>query len=302
MRTIHPDGDPSRPRPLDWQTYADHVLCAWHELLAGHPTENAVQEFLELHPAMVPGGSGDVGPGGHHGSEMSAVFSRPTLKGAGRSYEPDFMWITRSSGLVTPILVEIEDPSKRWFNKDGRPTAKFTAAHDQLNDWRSWFQREGNAAIFRKEFIFGEHYGNRPLRPQFVLVYGRHHEFEFGGGHVDPGALRFKRDGLRRTDDEVFLTFDSLRPRYDHGDSLTLRMTATGPVVHAFSPTYATGTHTGSVATRLGSPSDALRRSVMLTRERKDYLESRWRHWGEEHTQRTEAGTRGSVIRALGRE
>ena len=44
--------------------------------------------------------------------------------------------MTRSSGLITPILIEIEKPSKRWFKENGRPTAEFRDAHDQLNDWR----------------------------------------------------------------------------------------------------------------------------------------------------------------------
>jgi hypothetical protein len=93
---------------------------------------------------MIPGGSGDIGPGGHHGSVMGAVFRQPDLVGGGRVFQPDFMWVTRSTSLVTPILIEIEKPSKRWFRRDGRPTSEFTEAHDQLNDWRSWFARDEN--------------------------------------------------------------------------------------------------------------------------------------------------------------
>ncbi len=139
--TVVPDTDPMRPRALAWDTYSDMALAEWYKLLSLNPEEDEVQRFLELHPSMIPGGSGDVGPGGHHGSDMGAVFRRPKLIGSGRTFEPDFMWVTRSSGLVTPILIEIEKPSKRWFRKDGRPTGEFTEAHDQLNDWRSWFAR-----------------------------------------------------------------------------------------------------------------------------------------------------------------
>jgi hypothetical protein len=96
-----PDEDPSRPLPISWSVYYDRVLAEWDALLAADPEEAQVQEFLELHPAMVPGGSGDVGPGGHHCSEMGAVFRRPRLDGAGRSFEPDFMWVTRSTSLIT---------------------------------------------------------------------------------------------------------------------------------------------------------------------------------------------------------
>lgn len=69
-----PDVDSDRPRPLAWQTYSDQVQAEWFSLLASDPDEPAVQQFLELHPSMIPGGSGDIGPGGHHGSDLGLVF------------------------------------------------------------------------------------------------------------------------------------------------------------------------------------------------------------------------------------
>lgn len=280
LLTIHePDKTPTRPAPLPWQEYQDKVMAKWFELLATDPEERSVQEFLELHPAMIPGGSGDVGPGGHHGSEMGLVFREPELKGIGRDYGPDFMWITRSSGLVTPVLIEIEKPSKRWFNKNGRPSADLTAALDQLNDWRSWFNRDGNTAAFRERYLFKDSYDNRPLEPQYLLIYGRESEFEHGGGHSNPDGVRSKREGLRHPQ-ENFRTFDSLRPRFDHGDSITVTMTAEGPRPFAFSPVYGTSAgRTGFTAELLGDPSAALGRSKMMTEERKAYIAGRWEHW-----------------------
>ncbi|MCF3123598.1 DUF4263 domain-containing protein [Streptomyces arenae] len=282
---VVPDKDPLRPMPLSWDQYSDMALAEWYKLLSQDPEEDEVQSFLELHPSMIPGGSGDIGPGGHHGSDAGAVFRRPKLIGEGRTFEPDFMWITRSSGLITPILIEIEKPSKRWFRKDGRPTSQFVEAHDQLNDWRSWFSREGNQAIFRNTFLFlGEKYRNRPLKPQYVLIYGRESEFGFGGGHVNPDQLRYKRD-QQRGEDESFMTFDSLRPRYDHSNSMTLSMKASGPELYAFSPVYGTGTHTGAEALVLGDPKAALSRSVMMTDERRSYLAKRWNYWQDHQRQ-----------------
>ena len=281
LETAEPDRDPRRPAAITWERYSDEALAQWHSLLNGEPEERDVQQFLELHPSMVPGGSGDVGPGGHHGSDMGAVFRRPTLIGEGRTFEPDFMWVTRSTSLITPILIEIEKPSKRWFRKDGRPTAEFTEAHDQLNDWRDWFARDANRALFRRKFLFlNDLYENRALEPQFVLIYGRESEFQKGGGHANPDALRHKRD-LQRARDESFCTFDSLRPRYDHANSMTLTMTAQGPEIHAFSPVFGTWSQVGRGARILGDPASALARSVMMTDERKAYLAKRWAHWQE---------------------
>jgi hypothetical protein len=296
-----PDDDPERPRALPWERYRDKVLGEWYTLLSQEPEEEDVQRFLELHPSMVPGGSGDIGPGGHHGSDMEAMFRLPELAGEGSAFRPDFMWVTRSSGLITPILIEIEKPSKRWFRKDGRPTSEFTQAHDQLNDWRSWFAHEQNGALFREKFLFlGDKYKNRPLEPQYVLIYGRESEFEHGGGHTDPDALRFKRD-QQRVRNEVFMTFDALRPRYDHSNSMTLTMTSHGPVVHAFSPVYGTGTNTGEGALLLGDPQAALARSVMMTDERRAYLSKRWAYW-QEHEQQRKSGPRRHHARRLGIE
>lgn len=275
---LESDSDPLRPRPLEWHVYADAAMSDWYQLLGNDPEESEVQRFLELHPAMIPGGSGDIGPGGHHGAEMSAVFRRPMLEGAGRSFEPDFMWVTRSTGLVTPILIEIEKPSKRWFQANGRPTADFRDAHDQLNDWRSWFARDENAALFRKTFLFHGSCAGHPLEPQFVLIYGRRFEFEYGWGHASPEALRQKRD-TQRAANETFMSFDALRPRFDHGRSVTVSMTANGPRPFAFSPAYVTGTDSGHDAITLGDPTAALQRSVMMSEDRRRYLAKRWKHW-----------------------
>jgi hypothetical protein len=251
---------------------------------------------------MIPGGSGDVGPGGLHRSEMRAVFRCPTLKGAGRSFVPDFMWVTRSTTLITPILIEIEieKPSKRWFGPNGRPTADFTQAHDQLNDWRSWLAQDENRALFRRQYLFHDRYDDRSLEPQFVLVYGRAGEFDPGGRHDYPHELRHKRDTMR-TADESFMTFDSLTPRYDHRDALTVTMTAHGPRVYAVSPHFATGTNTGRDAVLLRNISEALGRSVGMSEQRKQYIQGRWEYWADVERKLAANGHR-TGLRSTGRE
>lgn len=279
-KSLAPDRHGARPKAIDWNEYVGEVTRQWKELLDREPEEREVQQFLELHPSMVPGGSGEVGPGGHHGSELSAVFRLPELKGLGPNYFPDFMWVTRSSALITPILIEIEKPSKKWFRKDGRPTAEFTHAHDQLTEWRSWFARPGNLETFRQTYLFSDSFRSRPLVPQYVLVYGRASEFEPCGPHSDPETLRHKRD-LQRHADESFISFDSLRPRYDSAATLTATMTAHGPRAFALSPLYGTSSNSGKDAMILGSLHEALERSAMLSPERKVYLAQRWDHWKE---------------------
>lgn len=275
---LDPDRDPDRPKAMSFAEYEAAVMPLWTALLDSNPTEEDVQAFLELHPALVPGGSGDIGPAGHQGSEFSAVFRVPELKGIGPSYKPDFMWITHSTARITPIVIEIEKPSKRWFLQGGRPTAEFKDAHDQLNEWRAWFKRDGNVAAFRDRFIFTPPYSNGPIEPQFVLIYGRRKEFEPGGGHAHPDVLRDKRD-TQCASDETFRTFDSLRPHPWHANSLTLSMTPVGPEPFAFSPVYGTSVWTLDAARILGDPTAAFQRSAMMTPERKAYLTERWAYW-----------------------
>jgi hypothetical protein len=84
---------------------------------------------------------------------------------------------------------------------------------------------------------------------------------------------------------ESFMTFDALRPRFDHSNSMTLTMTAQGPKIHAFSPVYGTDTGVGKGALLLGDPHDALDRSVMISDERRAYLAKRWSYWQQRERQ-----------------
>jgi hypothetical protein len=89
---------------------------------------------------------------------------------------------------------------------------------------------------------------DRQLLPQYVLIYGRAPEFEVPGPHERPDRLRKKRDFMRRGDDEHFMTFDSLRPKRDSSDFVTLSMTANGPKLHAVPPSFTTGPPTTEIA------------------------------------------------------
>lgn len=287
------DSNPDRPMPMEWAAYSQKVSTEWKALLAGSPGERAVQDFLELHPSMIPGGHGDVGPGGNHHSEMFAVFTRPELKGEGSSYIPDFMWITRSSALVTPILIEIEDPDKPWFTAKGRLTSQFHEAQGQLLDWKNWFETGSNKEIFRRRFLFEDTYASRPMKPYYVLIYGRQ-------SHFTSSKHFLVREQVRR-EDEVFMTFDSLRPLEKQRGSLTVKMTAGGqPRPWAFGAGYETGSFVGEDAIRLGDPAEALARSKMISPERKAYVASRWEHWRQIESDRDRS--RHSYIDSMGLE
>ncbi|RLK52725.1 uncharacterized protein DUF4263 [Microbacterium telephonicum] len=254
-------------------------MAEWRALLASSPAEEAVQKWLEFHPSFIPGGSGDVGPGGHHGSEMGAVVREAPLHGLGKQRRPDFMWVTRSSGLITPILIEIEKPDRRWFKRSGRPTKEFSEALDQLADWKVWFSQPENQSGFRETYLGTDKFRDRPLAPQYVLIYGRQSEFErVTSPHKDPARLRQKRDFMRRAA-ENFRTFDSLRPDPKLRDSITVSQTSDGPTLWALAPTFESGPLLMETAERLLDFESGIVRSKFIAPDRSAYLATRWQHW-----------------------
>jgi hypothetical protein len=253
-------------------------LPKWQELLASNPPERKVQDFLEAHPVLLPGAIGDIGPGGHHGPEVDGVFREPPLKGLAKIRRPDFMWVTHSTSLITPICIEIERPNKRWFTGTGLPTAELTQAMDQLIDWKVWFSEPENQSIFRKTYV-QEEWGDRQLLPQYLLIFGRAREFAVTGGHRRPDRLRKKRDFMLR-ENEYFMTFDSLRPRRELEDFVTLSMTADGPELWAVPPSFSTGPPTVDLARWVRNDvRNAFNKTGMWSDARKAHVIERWLHW-----------------------
>jgi hypothetical protein len=115
------------------------------------------------------------------------------------------MWLAADSATLYPVLIEIETPAKRWFTGRGIPTQQFTQALSQLREWRAWFSRPNNQAVFMQQFDIDPDYDRGRFRPQFVLVYGQRAEFS-EAPHLLP--LRTAQEHP----DEAFMTFDRLKP------------------------------------------------------------------------------------------
>lgn len=256
------------PRPMPWSEYCQHLLPAWEELLAQEPPETKVQAFLERHPCLVPGPSAAFGSAGH-GVFPSALISQPALPDFTRKV-PDFMWIGSDSLSVYPILVEIEAPSKRWFRKDGVSTADLTQALSQLRDWRAWFSEPINQLSFVKYYDVPAH--GRPLKPRYILVYGRRSEF-IGDDRAAP-----RRSALQAMD-EILMTYDRMSPDHSTSDVLTVRRNAIGYVASHVPPTLTVGPHTAHHHAKISGKSEALAASEYITDERKRFLSRRFEYW-----------------------
>ncbi|MCX5608241.1 DUF4263 domain-containing protein [Streptomyces sp. NBC_00047] len=273
-----PDVDPDRPQPLSWDEYQTFLSPRWEALLASNPNERKVQEFLELHPCFLPGATASVGRGGHHGPSFEAVIRQPPLQGLGPTRVPDFMWVRRDTGAICPICIEIESPSKSWFNKGSRtPTAELTQAIDQLTEWKVWFNSPENRLIFGK--TYAPQYADRPIEPQFVLIFGRDSEFRASSSkHENPDYMRLKRDHMSRSN-EHFFTYDQLRPSREGADYATITRTAVGWTLHSIPPTFSTGARMRELSGVVGDPSAAVSRTDLIGSDRRAYLLERWRYW-----------------------
>ncbi|MBK8595321.1 MAG: DUF4263 domain-containing protein [Holophagales bacterium] len=262
------------PPPLGWQDYADGLLVEWHALLSTTPPEREIHRFLERHPSMVPGAftTAGVSESGHF-PEPPGLITEPPLSGLTRRV-PDFLWIAVDSATISPVLIELERPEKRWFTAAGTPSADFTQAQHQLAEWRSWMADPTHQLLFREFFGLHDDYWRRhAFRPIYILIYGRRDEF------LERDDLNRLRRELERPD-EFYMTFDRLAPQRNAAEFVCLRIglprqyqVVTWPPVATFSPLLAERrSHFLGLA-------EAIAASERLSAERRQFLAERLPYW-----------------------
>lgn len=260
---------PDSPRPMSCDEYQDHVKPLWSALLDGHPAESDVQDFLQRHPAMIPGAFSVVGGPSGHAPFPDAVISQPELYGYKRR-RPDFMWVSKNSVALNPVLIEIEAPDKKMFRKDGTPTAEFTQARNQLTEWKIWFSKPGNQAAFLRDY--GLPFDRLKLEPQYLLIYGRRSEYE-GNEHL----TRFRSEVMGPN--EVLMSFDRLQFDANADQFSCVRHTPTGYDVLHIPPTYWLGPSMFSYDEKMHGLVEAAKRNPLISDERKRFMEDRIPYW-----------------------
>lgn len=256
------------PPAMAWREYEQLVLARWGELLASSPAEKAVQQFLEVHPCMVPGPTAAIGYAGH-GVDPPALITQPALP-AFTSRIPDFLWIGRNSAAVFPILIEIEAPGKAWFTASGSASAQLTQALGQIHEWKAWFADHHNVASFLKYYDVETH--GRPLLPRYILVHGRRSEFDANK------ALVAKRAAME-TPDIVLMTYDRLAPDRNADDVMTVKLKADGYHAIFAPPTLELGPNVAEGLARIVGKQDAVLVSPYFTDERRTFMLERLAYW-----------------------
>lgn len=147
------------------------VVAQWKSVLDGATREQDVHVFLELHPELLPGLQ-DL----HNGPLHGIVVSKFPF---GADYKCDFAFLTRHSMALQFTFVEIEDPCKPIFNKDGSFSQSFNHARQQISDWRVWAEKNIDNLVHVFSPMFETYNAWNDYKDfRFYLVYGRRREVE----------------------------------------------------------------------------------------------------------------------------
>lgn len=253
------------------------ALCnrRYKELLAGDPEEPLVQDFLEKHPCLVPGHSTPGARSGHMPLHCSLI-TQPKLEGLGK-YIPDFMWVSTHSGAWFPTLIEIEKPGKKIFKRDGTPSAHFTRARNQLNQWRSWFEDPTNQLLFSQQYGIPDYMRARRMQLHMILIYGRRSEFE------NDTRLTRQRGTLLAGPDEELVSFDALQADGDMTQAFTVKALSHGQYqAVSVPPVFSTGPDLADRLLSINGIAETLDGNPDIAEERKIFLKQRipyWREW-----------------------
>ncbi len=261
------------PPAWTWDAYRDYLSQAWPACLDGAEDEGTVQDFLERHPSLVPGGPGRNSETGHHGNFLPGVVTQPNLRGT-FTRRPDFMWISGTSAAIIPVLIEIERPGKKWFKSKGVETAELTQARNQLREWKTWMGHAENQLLFRRQFGFDKDPHDRLVDPRYWLVYGR--RSEVAGKQL---ANRGRLDAESRT--TKAMTYDRLSPVEDLRNAMTLKQSAEKYTVVHIQPTLRLGPHLSHHLAVLDGLDAAIERNDLLDEGRKQFLIERLVYWND---------------------
>ena len=259
--------------PVD--QYAAWCTERFRQLLCGDPSEPEVQDFLERHPWLVPGHSTPSTASGHFPLHCSLI-TQPKLPGQDVCV-PDFMWIATHSGAWFPTLIEIEKPGKKIFTRKGTPSAQFTQARNQLNQWRSWFKDPTNVQQFMTLYGIPEGLRGRTMTLHMILIYGRRSEFE------EQSRLSRERGTLLPGPDEELMSFDRLQVDPSMSDAITVRAVGHGKYqAKRVLPVLGTGPALANRFLWIDGMEEAIDGNTDITEDRKMFLKRRipyWKQW-----------------------
>jgi hypothetical protein len=269
-RTYELEADP--PPPMTWKDYSIIAAKELADALSSHADdESYMHALLERHPCLLPGRYGQPVTAAN-APFPAAVISKPPLPTFGGPI-PDFLWLASDSVTLSPVLIEIEAPNKRWFTKSGQQTSALTQALNQLLEWRLWLEDPTRRQLFINFYKLDDMLSHRVFRPQFLLIYGRRAESR------GTEQLAQKRGAMQHSDQQIIVTYDRLQPTEDAGEYMCVRRDTTGYRAVAAPPTMRLGPVWARERAFISHKTDAVRNNPYLTPERRQFLETRLPYW-----------------------
>lgn len=262
------------PPPITWEKYEELLIKEWNSLLNSEKQndENVFQEFLEINSCLLPRPFNSF----NRGADIifNALFSKPELPGINRKI-PDFMWITIDSVSVIVVLIEIEAPSKCWFNQNGSFNSRLYRAVEQVRDWKSFFQIPENVMQFKRMYKLNK-FSNYNFEQRYILIYGRREEAELYQNSS------MNRKSLQK-DDEIFMTYDRLYPDRNLNNCPTVKIDRSDSNINLrvchVPPTFTLGPGYAEDFSLLKNREDAINENTLISEERKIFLIKRLKYW-----------------------
>lgn len=264
--------DSTGPKKLDWKTYKLKAQAEYKSLLAkADATEDDMQLFFERNPCFIPGAFGELTQTSH-APLFGALFSQPILPGF-KSKVPDFMWIAKNSDYMVPVLIEIEKPSKKYFNSDLSTTAHFNQAQGQIVEWKAWFDNPENHSVFAKTYDFFESptYQGRAIKPIYILIYGRASE-------IDSREKREKKGVLARNSEHI-MTFDRLAPASNMETLVCVKRKTTGIELITYPPYSPITPNMALDFLHFKKTKKAVTNNPLMDSTRADFIFKRFTYW-----------------------
>lgn len=260
------------PSAYDIDKYIVSKNDEFRSLLNTATSENELQIFFESNPSFVPGAWTPGTKSGHYPLHC-ALITQPELRGISTKI-PDFMWIATHSAGWYPTLIEIENPNKKIFRNDGAPTAEFTQARNQLEQWRTWFNNPSNIQQFMEMYKIPYYMRNQRQRKlHMILIYGRRDEFD-----ANPNK---SKDRLSLTSPDLeLMSYDRLSCDRDLDDAITIKLNKHNLYeVVSVPPTLKLGPSHSERLVHIKGIEKAIEENVDIPADRKSFLMERLPYW-----------------------
>lgn len=233
--------------------------------------ETKFQRFFECNPGFMPGARDEfdfLGPSGHS-PYLDVLIAQPKISGLISRF-PDFMWLASDSVYFTPVIIEIEAPSKKYFNKDGKPSSSFLQARHQLEEWQMILSRPENVMTFYRDFSIPEELRELNFRPHFVLIYGRREEYK-------SNKLLTQKRAVLINSEQTVMSYDRIKPQI--GDGCVCCNVKDGEYnARALCPTFSIGPMKSELL-KVKNLVQAVDNTDYLEEERRIFLKERIPYW-----------------------